>query len=126
VAEGHVEQSTRRGHLDVRSDDRLAATDRRPHGFPEHGVDASTAVLHFASDAHDRAFAIRDCGSVEQLHQLWHETLPEHRTGLEQRSQILDKLTGERVADHRHTYSPRGWPICLDAEFREHDFTGGD
>jgi hypothetical protein len=29
------------------------------------------------------------------------------------RSQILDELTGERVADHRHPHSPRDWPSCL-------------
>jgi hypothetical protein len=56
-------------------------------------MDAGTAVLHFASDTNDRAFAVGNCGSVEQLHQLWHQALPEHRTRLEQRSQILDELT---------------------------------
>jgi hypothetical protein len=55
-------------------------------------VNAGTAVLHFARNTDDRAFAIRDCGSVEQFHQLWHQPpLSQHRTGLEQRSQILDE-----------------------------------
>jgi hypothetical protein len=56
-----------------------------------------TAVLHFASDTDDRALAVGDCGSVEHLHQLWHQALAEHRPGLEQRSQILDELTGLRI-----------------------------
>jgi hypothetical protein len=76
----------------------------------------------FARDANDSAFAIRDCGSVKQLRQFWHQALAKHRTGLEQRSQILDELTGERVTGHRHSHSPRGWPCCFDAEFREHRF----
>ena len=60
-------------------------------------MDARTAVLHFTSDTDDRTLAVSDCGAIEQLDQLWHQTLAEHRTGLEQRSQILDELTGERV-----------------------------
>src|SRR5207248_3336227 len=126
VPQMHVEQSTRSRHLGVRPDYRLSAADRSPHRFAEHRMNARTAMLHFASNANDRAFAIRDCGSVEQLHQLGHQALPEHRTGLEQRFQILDKLTGERVGDHRHSHSPRDWPICFDAEFREDGFTEGD
>ena len=74
---------------------------------------AGTAMLHFASDAHNRAFAVGDCGSVEQLHQLGHEALPEHRTGLEQRSQILDELTGERVSDHGHAHGPCSWSVLI-------------
>src|SRR5215469_753648 len=126
VPERYIENSARSRNLDIRSDHRLPATDRRPHRFAEHRVDAGTAMLHFASDTNDSAFAIRDGGSVEQLHQLWHQALPEHSTGLEQRSQILDELTGEWVANNRHSDSPRNWPTCLNAEFREHRFTQGD
>jgi hypothetical protein len=122
---GTFEQSTRRRHLYIRSDHRLSTADRRPHRLPEHRVNAGTAMLHFARNADDRTFAIGDSGSVEQLHQLWHEPLAKHCTGLGKRSQILDKLTGERVADHRHSHSPRDWPIYLNAEFREHGFTEG-
>jgi len=89
-------------------------------------VDAGTAVLHFTRDADDRAFPIRDRGSVEQLHQLWHKPFAEHGTGLEQRAQIFDELTGEWVADHGHAHCPRSWPISLDAEFRENCFAAGD
>jgi len=55
-----------------------------------------------------------------------HQALAEHRPGLEQRSQILDELTGERVADDRHSHGTRDWPSWLDAEFREHRFTSSD
>ena len=67
MPERPVEQSTRNGHLDIRSDYRLSAADCRPHGFPEHRMYARTAVLHFARNTNDRTLAIRDCGSVEQL-----------------------------------------------------------
>ena len=80
MPEWHVEQSARSGHLDIRSDDRLPAADRGAHRFPEHRVDAGTAVLHFASDANYSTFAAGNCGSVERLHQIWRETLSEHRT----------------------------------------------
>jgi hypothetical protein len=46
-------------------------------------MDARTAVLHFTSDTDDRTLAVSDCGAIEQLDQLWHQTLAEHRTGLE-------------------------------------------
>src|SRR6266436_9509677 len=110
VPERHVEQSTRCGHLDIRPDHRLAAADCGPHRFAEHWMDAGTAVLHFVSNPDDCTFAVRDCGSAEQLHQLWHQALPEHRTGLEERSQIFDELTGERVPNDRHSNGPRSWP----------------
>src|SRR5260370_33645023 len=126
VPERHVEEGARSGPLHIRSDHRLPTTDRRPHRFAERRMHARTAMLHFARDAHNRAFAIGDCGSAEQLDQLWHQALPEHRTGLEQRPQIFDELTSERIADYRHSHGPRDWPICLEAEFREHRFTGGD
>jgi hypothetical protein len=61
-------------------------------------MDAGTAMLHFASHADNSAFSIRNDRSVEQSHQFWHEPLTQHRTGLEQRSQIFDELTGEWVA----------------------------
>ena len=80
MPERHVEQSARRGHLDVRSDHRLPSADRGSHRFPKHRVDAGTAVLHFASDANYSTFAAGNCGSVERLHQTWHETLSEDRT----------------------------------------------
>src|ERR1700737_849137 len=86
-------------------------------------MDAGTAVLHCARPPDESTFAIRDGGSVEQFHQVGHEPLPKHCPGLEQRSQILDKLTAKRVADHRYSHSPRDWPICFDAEFREDGFT---
>ena len=79
----HIEHSARSRHFHIRSDDRLSTTNRGSHRFPEHRVDTGTAVLHFARNTDDRSLAIRDCGSVEQLHQFWHELLPEHRTGLE-------------------------------------------
>src|SRR5277367_5940485 len=94
-------------------------------GFPSIG-NTGTAVLHFARNPDDRAFAIRDYRSVEQFHQVWHQTLSEHLSGLEQRSQIFDELTGERVADDRHPNRPSGRSACLDAEFREYRFTDGD
>src|SRR5438876_931538 len=89
-------------------------------------MNASTAMLHFASDANDRTFAVGNCRSIEQLHQLWHQPLSEHRPRLKRRSQILDELPGERVVNNRHPDSARDWPICLDAEFREHSFASGD
>src|ERR1700719_3845085 len=55
-------------------------------GLPSIGWTQAPAMLHFASNTNDRAFAIRDGGSVEQFHQLWHEALSEHCTRLEQRS----------------------------------------
>jgi hypothetical protein len=58
VPEWHVEQSARSGHLDIRSDDRLSAADRRPHGFAEHRVNARTAMLHFASNPDDRTLPL--------------------------------------------------------------------
>jgi len=39
-------------------------------------------MLHFARNTDDRILAIGDRRSVEQLHQLWHEALAEHRPGL--------------------------------------------
>src|SRR5215469_12946551 len=83
-------------------------------------------MLHFASDADDTAFAVRNGGSIEQLHQLWHKPFTQHRTGLEQRFQILDELTGERVPDDGHPHCPRNWPCCLDTEFREYRFAQGN
>jgi len=59
-------KAPRSGHLDVRSDYRLAAADCRPHRFSEHRVDARTAVLHLPCDTNDRAFAIGDYGSVNR------------------------------------------------------------
>jgi len=82
-------------------------------------MDAGTTVLHFASDTDDSAFAIGDCGSIKQFHQVRHQALAEHCTSFEQRSQILDVLTGEGIADHGHAHGPRGWPICLDAKLRK-------
>src|ERR1700751_5361603 len=76
VPERHIEQSARSSHLDIRSDHRLPTTDRRPHRFAELRVDAGTAMLHFTRDAHDRAFAVGDRGSVEQFYQLWHQSFP--------------------------------------------------
>ena len=38
--------------LDIRADHRLSASDRRPHRFAEHRVDAGTAVLHLARNPH--------------------------------------------------------------------------
>src|ERR1700745_545875 len=83
-------------------------------------------MLHLASDTNDSAFAIRDGGSVKQLHQFWHQALAEHRTGLKQRPQILDELTGERVPNDSHSHSPRNWPCCFDAEFRKYRFAEDD
>src|SRR5690242_17467813 len=94
MPERYVENCTRTRHLDIRSDHRLSAAYRGPHRFAEHRMDAGTAMLHFARNADDRTLAIGDRGSVEQLHQFWHESLTQHRTGLEQRSQILGELTG--------------------------------
>ena len=51
MPERYIEQSARSSHLDVRSDDRLSAADRRPHRLPEHWVDTGTAMLHFACNA---------------------------------------------------------------------------
>ncbi len=70
-------------------------------------------MLHFTRNIDDRSLAIRDWGPVEQSHQLWHEPLSEHCPGLEQRSQILDELTGERVVDDRHSRGSHGAPIGL-------------
>jgi len=53
VPERHVESSARSSHLHIRSDHRLPTTDRRPHRFSEHRVDAGTAVLHFARNTND-------------------------------------------------------------------------
>ena len=89
-------------------------------------MDTGTAMLHFACNPDDRTFAIGDSGSAEQLHQLWHQALPEHRPGLEQRSQIFDELTGVRIANDRHSYSPRDRSVRLDAEFREYGFASDD
>jgi hypothetical protein len=52
-------------------------------------MDAGTAMLHLASNTDNRAFAVRDCGSAEQSHQLGRQALAAHGTGLEQRSQDL-------------------------------------
>jgi hypothetical protein len=73
-------------------------------------MNARTTMLHFASDTDHSAFAIRDRGSVEQFHQLGHEPLAKHSTGLKQRSQILDKFASERVPNDRHSHGPRSWP----------------
>jgi hypothetical protein len=58
VPERHVERSAGSGYLDIRSNHRFASADRRPHGLPEHRVDACPAVLHFPGNANDSAFAI--------------------------------------------------------------------
>ena len=45
MPERHIENRASSGHLDVRSDDRLATTDRGPHRFAKHRVDASTRPM---------------------------------------------------------------------------------
>src|SRR5215471_20799323 len=123
VPEWHVEESARSRHFDIRSDDRLPTADRGPHRFSEHRVDAGTAMLHFAANADDSTLAVGDGGSVEQLHQFWHESLAEHRTGLKQRSQIFDEFASERVPNNRHSHGPRSWPCSLNAKLGENGLT---
>jgi hypothetical protein len=65
-------------------------------------VDARAAVLHLAVDVDDRALTVRDCRSIEQLDELRHQPLTEHRPCFEQQLKIIDEASGEGVADHGH------------------------
>ena len=102
VPERHIEARTGRGDLHVRRDYRLAAADHGPHRLAERRVDASTAMLHLTVDAYDRALAVRDGWPVQQLDELGHQPLAEHRPRLEQWSQIIDEPSSEGIDDHCH------------------------
>jgi hypothetical protein len=69
-------------------------------GYAEHRVDAGTAVLHLAVYAYDCAFAVRDSRPVEQLDELGHDPLAEHRPGFEERPEIADEAAREGIDDH--------------------------
>jgi hypothetical protein len=100
VAERHIEAHAGCGDFHNRGDHGLATAERCPHRLAQHRLAAGTAMLHFAVDADDRALAIGDGWCVEQLGELRHEPFTDHRSCFEQGPQIIDELSGERVADH--------------------------
>src|SRR5205823_4205357 len=89
--------------LDVGGYHGLATAYRGPHRLAQHRGDACTAVLRLAVDADECALAVRDCRSAEQLDQLRHQPLTEHRSGFKQQPKIIHEPSGEGVADHGHT-----------------------
>ena len=95
MAERHVEARAGRGDLHIRRDHCLTTADRGTHRLAEHWVHARPAVLHVAVDTDESALAVGDGRPIEQLDEVGHETLAEHRSGFEQRSEIIDEASGE-------------------------------
>ena len=100
MAERHIEACAGRGDFHVRRDRRLTAADRGPHRLAEHRVQAGAALFHLSVDTYDRALAVGDARSIEQLDELGHEAPAEFRARFEERSEIVDKAPGEGVEDH--------------------------
>src|SRR5439155_4126398 len=119
VSERHIEAGASRSDLNVAGYHGLATADRGPHWLAQHRVDAGAAVLHLAVDADECALAVRDCWLIEQLDELWHQPLTEHRSGFEQLPQIVDEASGERVTDHGHADRTHNGSGRCNAEFRE-------
>jgi hypothetical protein len=57
VPEQYAENSASSGHLDIRADHRVPATDCGPHRPSEHRMDAGPAALHFARYLRDHRFS---------------------------------------------------------------------
>jgi hypothetical protein len=75
MAEWHIQARAGCSDLYVRGDYCLAAANSSPHWLSEHWVNACATVLHFAINADERPFAIRQGGAIEQLYQIGHELL---------------------------------------------------
>ncbi len=115
VAERDIERRAGRRDLHVRNDHGLAAADARPHGLAEHGVYTGAALFLLAREAHDRALAVGNGGTLELCDHLADEPFAHDLADLEHRAQVGDEAAGKGVlhdgeAGNAHDRGGQGLP----------------
>jgi len=83
-------------------------------------------LLHLAVDADECALAVLDYRPIEQLDELRHQPLTEHRSCFEQRPKIVDEPSREGVGDHGHADRTHNGSRRGDTELRENHLAHRD